>query len=105
MNFVAAIAELGIFTSVDDASGNAYGAYFTQHSQNPANATRSSARDAYYNNFVARPNLHLITSRQVTKLVTSSNNGSVTVTGVEVSTPKGEPCTGLCELTSGQIVC
>ncbi|CZR68050.1 related to alcohol oxidase [Phialocephala subalpina] len=82
-NFVAAIAELGIFTSVDGASGNAYGAYFTQHSQNPANATRSSARDAYYNNFVARSNLHLITSRQVTKLVTSSENGSVTVTGVE----------------------
>jgi choline dehydrogenase-like flavoprotein len=78
------MAELGVFTSYDGASGDSVGSYFTTHTQDPSNATRSTARTAYYNPFVSRPSLHLLTSRQVTRVITESTHYGPKVTGVEV---------------------
>ncbi|KAN0071446.1 hypothetical protein V8E54_010042 [Elaphomyces granulatus] len=57
--------------------------YFATHTQDPSNATRSTARTAYYNPFVSRPSLHLLTSRQVTRVITESTHYGTKVTGVE----------------------
>ncbi|GJC97583.1 choline dehydrogenase [Colletotrichum higginsianum] len=52
----------------------------------PKTVTRSSAREAYFDNFASRDNLHLLPGHQVTKvLLTTSYDGSVKATGVEVS--------------------
>ncbi|KAH7140350.1 hypothetical protein B0J13DRAFT_596606 [Dactylonectria estremocensis] len=82
-NFVAAVKELNIPISKDQANGDALGGYFCPHNQDPVSVTRSSAREAYYNNFANRPNLKLITGFQVTRILTQKTSGVVTVTGVE----------------------
>jgi choline dehydrogenase len=83
--FIGAMAELDVLTSGDDASGDSVGGYFATHTQDPSNATRSTARTAYYNPFVSRPSLHLLTSRQVTRVITQSTYHGPKVTGVEVT--------------------
>lgn len=84
-NFIAAMKELNVSTAVDQANGSPIGGYFCPHNQDPVNVTRSSAQEAYYTPVEVRTNLHLLPNRQVTKLVTSTTgNGTVTVTGVEV---------------------
>ena len=89
---VEAMKELNIPIAKDQANGNAIGGYFCPHNQDPTNLTRSSAREAYYNNFADRHNLHLIPEHQVTKLLTSSSSGSATVIGVEVRSSTGPSC-------------
>jgi choline dehydrogenase len=84
------MAELDVFTSYDGASGDSVGAYFATHAQDPSNATRSTARTAYYNPFVNRPSLHLLTSRQVTRVITESTSNGPKVTGVEVIITRGD---------------
>lgn len=99
-NIIDATKELGITIPTDQASGEPIGGYFCPHNIDITNVTRSSAREAYYNTAEARTNLHLVTSQQVTKLITGSNStgygaSSVTVTGVEVSlAPKPLPYSG-----------
>jgi hypothetical protein len=72
--FIGAMAELDVFTSYDGASGDSIGGYFATHTQDPSNATRSTGRTAYYNPFVSRPSLHLLTSRKVTRVITKINS-------------------------------
>lgn len=81
---VGALKELNIPIAKDQANGNAIGGYFCPHNQDPESETRSSAREAYYNNFTNRQNLHLITGQQVTRIVTQKTSSAVKVTGVEV---------------------
>jgi choline dehydrogenase-like flavoprotein len=77
--------SLGIPQSKDQA-GSALGAFWSPNTIDPKNMTRSYARSAYYDNFVNRTNLHVYTSRHVTKLLTNNEkNKGITVTGVEVS--------------------
>jgi hypothetical protein len=79
------MAELNVSTSYDGASGDSVGGYFATHAQDPSNATRSTARTAYYNPFVNRPSLHLLTGHQVTRVITESNHRHrPKATGVEV---------------------
>jgi len=78
------MAELNVSTSYDGASGDSLGGYFATHWQDPSNATRSTARTAYYNPFVSRPSLVLLTSCQVTRVITESTHYGPKVTGVEV---------------------
>lgn len=47
--------------------------------------TRSYSRSAYYDKFTGRKNLHVMTSRHVTKLLTKTGSKSVKITGIEVS--------------------
>ncbi|KKY33520.1 putative gmc oxidoreductase [Diaporthe ampelina] len=87
-NIIDATKELGIRIPEDQASGLPIGGYFCPHNIDITNVTRSSAREAYYNSAEARTNLHIVTSQQVTKLITGNNStgygaSSVTVTGVE----------------------
>lgn len=83
-DFVHAIQEVGISISEDQANGNAIGGFYTPHNQNPETATRSSAREAYYDTVSTRTNLHLITGQQVTRILTDCAQDQVRVTGVEV---------------------
>jgi choline dehydrogenase-like flavoprotein len=77
------MAELDVFPSYDGASGNSVGGYFATHAQDPSNATRSTARTAYYNPFVGRPSLHLLTNRLVTRVITESTHYGPKVNCVE----------------------
>lgn len=69
----------------DGAGGQAYGAYYVTHSQDPATATRDTARKAYYDPAAGRPNLHLLTGNRVTRLITDASRGDPNVAAVEVS--------------------
>lgn len=85
-NIINATKELGITIQKDQAAGQPIGGYFCPHNINSTLVTRSSAREAYYTPAAGRSNLHLITSQQVTRLLTTgggSDNGTATVTGVE----------------------
>ncbi|KAF3015849.1 hypothetical protein E8E14_006513 [Neopestalotiopsis sp. 37M] len=82
-DFASAIEEVGISISPDQANGNAIGGFYIPHNQDPATATRSSAREAYYDTVETRGNLHLITGQQVTRILTDVTGDTVTVTGVE----------------------
>ena len=67
------------------------GTMMTLHSVDHVNQSRSDARIAYYDPIFApggtpRPNLHVLVENTVTKLLTSTVDGVVRVTGVEVST-------------------
>lgn len=83
-NMVGALKELKIPIAKDQANGSPIGGYFCPHNQDPVTETRSSAREAYYNNFTKRQNLHLLTGQQVTRIVTQKISGAVKVTDVEV---------------------
>lgn len=72
--------SLGIVQSKDQA-GRAIGTFWSPNTIDPKNMTRSYSRSAYYDNFTNRTNLHVITSRHVTKLLLDKDR----VTGVEVS--------------------
>ena len=83
-NLINATKEAGIYIPDDQASGNAFGGYFCPHNMNPVTVTRSSAKEAYYDTAVTRPNFHLIAENQVTRIITETSNGTVKVTGIEV---------------------
>ncbi|KAK1585514.1 GMC oxidoreductase [Colletotrichum navitas] len=85
---VDAVKELGIPVAKDQANGGPIGGYFCPHNLDPKTATRSSAREAYYDNFTGRQNLHLLTGHQVTKVVTASLGDCVKATGVEFAASK-----------------
>ncbi|KAH6645999.1 hypothetical protein BKA67DRAFT_540992 [Truncatella angustata] len=82
-NFVDATKEVGISIAEDQANGNAIGGYYCPHNQNPETATRSSAREAYYDTVAGRSNLHLITGQQVTRIIIDTTQDTLVVTGVE----------------------
>lgn len=82
---VEATKELGISISYDQASGDATGGYYCPHNQDPVTQTRSSAQEAYYETARGRSNLEVITGHRVTRIVTLTASGSVSVTGLEVS--------------------
>lgn len=75
--------SLGVTQSKDQA-GSAIGVFWSPVALTPHNQTRTYSRGAYYDNFVRRANLHALTSRHVTKLLTSSSSGTAAVNGVEV---------------------
>ncbi|KAK6222010.1 hypothetical protein LQW54_001231 [Pestalotiopsis sp. IQ-011] len=81
--FADAIEEIGISISPDQANGNAIGGFYSPHNQDPETATRSSAKEAYYDTVATRSNLHLITGQQVTRILSNMTGDSVCVAGVE----------------------
>jgi hypothetical protein len=74
--------ELGVSMPRDGANGDALGAFWAPMSLDPTNRTRCDSRDAYLNG-IFRPNLHLKTGSQATRLITEKLNG-IRVVGVEV---------------------
>ncbi|RPA94765.1 hypothetical protein L873DRAFT_1393758 [Choiromyces venosus 120613-1] len=89
-NFQDAMKSLGVAQSQDQA-GSALGAFWSPNSIDPRNMTRSYARSAYYDNFVTRENLHVYTSRHVTKLITEEDGEEreegIKICGVEYVKP------------------
>ena len=86
-NYIESIQELRIPILADPAGGNAAGASWFTLSLNPKNETRSTAQ-GFYN--PQRPNLHLLTHNQVTKLQMNFNGSNPVVTGVEYSAAENE---------------
>lgn len=80
-----AFRELDIFITEDSGNGQTYGGYFCPHSQDPVTATRSSAREAYYETAENRTNYHLLPETHVTRLLTLVLPGHTHITGVEAS--------------------
>ncbi|KAH7311455.1 hypothetical protein B0I35DRAFT_514229 [Stachybotrys elegans] len=82
--FARALGELGIPISRDQATGNALNGFWQPHTQDPVTQTRVSAEEAYFDSAESRPNFHLLSGHQVTRLLTETgSNGVVTVAGVE----------------------
>ncbi|KAA8573539.1 hypothetical protein EYC84_005123 [Monilinia fructicola] len=81
--FFAAMNFLGIRKVFDSLNGDANGALWNPQSLDPDTKTRSNSRTGYWNSASNRTNLHLLTGHQVTRLITKSNGGGVSVTGVE----------------------
>lgn len=85
-NFQDALKSLGVSQSKDQA-GSALGVFWSPNTIDPKNMTRSYSRNAYYDGFTGRRNLHVMTSRHVTKLLTKSDKKGVKITGIQVSKP------------------
>ncbi|KAH4800122.1 hypothetical protein HBI24_227390 [Parastagonospora nodorum] len=81
-NLITATKALGIPIN-DQGTGQAIGGYFCPKNMDPKELVRSSAREAYYDSAVQRPNFHLLANNQVSRIVTSKANGAVKVTGIE----------------------
>ncbi|RDW72154.1 hypothetical protein BP5796_08188 [Coleophoma crateriformis] len=78
-NFLRAMLELGIRVLKDSMGGDSAGAYWFALSLNPRDESRSTAREYY---IPERPNLHLLTQAQVTKLNIEAHQSKHLVTGV-----------------------
>ncbi|ESZ95058.1 choline dehydrogenase [Sclerotinia borealis F-4128] len=83
--FFTAMKFLGIRKVFDSLNGDVNGALWNPHSLDPDTKTRSNSRTAYWNSASNRTNLHLLTGHHVTRLITKSNSGGVSVAGVEAS--------------------
>lgn len=75
---------MGVSQSKDQA-GSALGVFWSPNTIDPKNMTRSYSYTAYYDKFTGRRNLHVMTSRHVTKLRTKTGRKGVKITGIEVS--------------------
>ena len=62
------LSNVGIPISSDPSNGDASGAYITTSTINPTNWTRSYSKSAYIDPFY-RPNLHILTDSQVTRVI------------------------------------
>jgi choline dehydrogenase-like flavoprotein len=79
--------ELNVPQLEDSMGGNNTGAFWFLLSLDPRNETRSTSQNFYTPN---RPNLHLLTENQVTRVLFESHNSHLTVQGVEYSLGKGD---------------
>lgn len=66
-------------TQFDPNDGSSSGAAFIPTDIDPVNQTRSDARRAYFDPYASRPNFHVITGNQVTRILIESVGTSVTV--------------------------
>lgn len=78
------MSDLNIPLNPDPDAGLAAGGYFLASDIAPVNQTRSSARIAYYDPVQSRPNLHVMSSTRVTRVLFESGSSPLVVTGVEV---------------------
>jgi len=83
-NMVEATKALGIPIVNDQADGNNVGGYFCPHNLDPIDRSRFSAEEAYFDSVTSRPNYHLISGQQATRIVVRRFNGTAKVEGVEV---------------------
>ncbi|KAI0112002.1 putative GMC oxidoreductase [Daldinia grandis] len=74
-SFLDGIQRLGIPVNEDPNGGNATGACIVPSSMTVKNQSRSDARTAYLDPVLERPNLHLVTSRTVTRILHDENSG------------------------------
>jgi hypothetical protein len=65
-------------------SGSAFGFYWGPSAENPNKEARSSGRTGPYEAAKTRPNYHILTSQQVTKLILGKNGPVIHVEAVQV---------------------
>ncbi|KXX73255.1 Oxygen-dependent choline dehydrogenase [Madurella mycetomatis] len=82
--WVDTIAALGYPASGDPFSGEFRGGYVNALSVDPASRTRSDAATAYFEPVKARPNLHVVMSAHVTKLIFDTSGSAPKAVGVQV---------------------
>ncbi|KIV98945.1 hypothetical protein, variant [Verruconis gallopava] len=88
-NFLDGLRKLGIQQAYEQMC-DSLGSTLTLHSLNHKNQSRCDARIAYYDPIFGeggtpRPNFHVLIENTVTKLLTSTVDGVVRVTGIEYS--------------------
>ncbi|KAL3418008.1 GMC oxidoreductase [Phlyctema vagabunda] len=81
-NFINALKELSVKILTDSMGGDAAGGYWFTLSLKAKDQTRSSARGFYK---PERPNFHLLTDYQVTKVLFQRRKSKVVASGVEFS--------------------
>jgi hypothetical protein len=81
---ISAYETLGAPKELDGNNGRALNTFWAPNTIHGINKTRSYARN-YVELAIERPNYHVLTERQVTKLLTEGASPSVRITGVEVS--------------------
>lgn len=86
VNFFSALNILGVPTQFDPNDGTMAGGAVIPTDLDPINQTRSDARRAYFDPYVGRPNMHVITGRHVTRIVI---DGIAAGTSVNTSTSEG----------------
>lgn len=79
-NFIDSMKELNVPILKDAMGGNATGAYWFLLSLNPKDETRSTSQTFYT---PSRPNLHLLTTNQVTKLLLNTEGSEPKIRGIE----------------------
>lgn len=79
VNLFAAMNSLGLQTQFDPNDGTSAGPAFVPTDLDPKNQTRSDARRTYFDPYVNRPNLHVITGQHVTRVLVEgvANNSQV----------------------------
>jgi choline dehydrogenase-like flavoprotein len=87
-NYIQAMEELGVPILKDAMGGNATGAYWYLLSLDPKNESRSTSQTFYTPD---RPNLHLLTGNQVTRVLLDTDGPQPKVTGVEYSSEENAP--------------
>ena len=79
-NFFRALNILGVPTALDPADGISGRACFIPTDLHPENQTRSDARRAYYDPYLSRPNLYVVTGQHVTRvLLDGAAGGGITL--------------------------
>ena len=73
------MVSLGLETQFDPNDGTSAGPAFVPTDLDPNNQTRSDARRTYFDPYVNRPNLHVITGQHVTRVLVEgiANNSQV----------------------------
>ncbi|KAF8313116.1 alcohol oxidase [Clavulina sp. PMI_390] len=84
--FFDALEELGVQRSADASSGLATGSYTILSAVDPATSKRSYTAPAYYVPNASRPNLVVLTSAHVVKLVLTGTGEPYTISGVQFTT-------------------
>ena len=76
INLFAGLNELGVPTALDPNSGDVAGASYLPVDLDPVTQTRSTARHAYFDSVVNRPNLWVATEQTVTQLLFDGEQGN-----------------------------
>ncbi|KAF8876172.1 hypothetical protein BD779DRAFT_1677921 [Infundibulicybe gibba] len=81
--FMETLDILGIPPNLDPQNGYNVGRYVAPTTVDPNTVTRSYSVTAYFEPNKDRPNLHVLTGAHVTKVLTSSQSGTVVATAVQ----------------------
>jgi choline dehydrogenase-like flavoprotein len=82
INLFSALNELGVPTAFDPNAGDVAGASYLPFDLEPVTQTRNTARRAYYDSIVGRPNLWVSTEKTVTQVLFNGAQGNL-----DASTP------------------
>ncbi|KDQ61959.1 GMC oxidoreductase [Jaapia argillacea MUCL 33604] len=91
-NWTPSLAALGVAGSPDAYGGNGWGTFIATSAINPSNWTRSYSRSGYIDPLPPRPNLDILPSATVTRIIfTNTTSGGLTATGVEYGVTANDP--------------